>query len=266
MKFWVFGGSGTLGHHVVAVALGRGHDVSFPSHENCPIGDRIRVALLQPKAELPDVIINCAGALPGADVEEMILTNGLGPHNLVRFKVPMIHMSTDCVFSGESVRNDTFETPLRSGDAMADPMDLYGRSKFLGEPMQENVMVVRGSFIDPSSGFLHWLLNARGRVDAWMRACWNGTSALRMAGHLVDLAEGGGDGRGGVYHIASPTDVTKGWMVRKFVEELNLPLDLKMVNEPVIWRVLEPDIETIPVEKMCDELIAEIREVRKNDN
>lgn len=253
MKIWVFGGSGTLGHYVVAVALGRDHDVYAPSSIVCSIG---RVAEVQSLSYAkPDAIINCAGSLPGTGMEQMIRTNSIGPHILAQtLGVRMIHMSTDCVFSGESGM-----APLRSGDAMADPMDLYGRSKLLGEPVMENVLVVRGSFIDPSSGFLHWLLNALGRVDAWMNAYWNGTSALRMARHLVDLAEGGGDGRGGVYHVSSPTTITKAWMVRKFVEELDLRLDIKMVKEPQIWRVLEPDIATIPVEEMCDELIAEIR-------
>ena len=256
MKIAVFGGSGTLGRHVVAVAKKRGHDVFAPTHQTCPIHDQNRV-WRRAAPEHSDVIINCAGVLEPSFLGNMIQANSIGPHVLAQtLGVKMIHMSTDCVFSGEPGM-----APLRSGDAMADPVDLYGRSKLLGEPMHEDVLVVRGSFIDPSKGFLHWLLNARGRVDAWMNAYWNGTSAFRMAGHLVDLAEG--DYGFGVCHIASPTNVTKAWMVRKFVEELDLPLDLKMVKGPQIWRVLEPDIDTIPVEEMCDELIAEIREERK---
>lgn len=248
---------------MVAVAKKRGHEVFAPSHKDCSIYDQNRVWLVA-GSKHSDVIINCAGVLDPNFLPEMIRTNSIGPYVLARtLGIRMIHMSTDCVFSGRSIRGAGFIGPRLQSNTIADPMDLYGRSKLLGELMHEDVIVVRGSFIDPSKGFLYWLLNARGRVDAWMSAYWNGTSARRMAGHLVDLAEKGSGF--GVYHIASPTSVSKAWMVGKFVEELDLRLDLKMVKEPDIWRVLEPDIETIPVEAMCDELIAEIQEAR-NDN
>ena len=269
MILWIFGGSGLLGRHVVAQAAERGHEVEAYTHEACDIGNRDHVGRLYGEAQhkklhgprVPDAIINCAGVTNRHNIQGMVLSNGLGPHNLANLGIRLIHMSTDCVFSGRELRGDTFQHPLNTTD-YPDPIDVYGRSKLLGEYDQkrEHVTVVRGSFIDPHGGFLHWLVNASGTVDAWMRAYWNGTSARHMAGHLIDLAEDPPEKR--IVHVAAHEDVSKAWMIEWFVEQLDLPRikTVRLVNDPQIWRVLEPDIETVPVVEMCNELIKEMRD------
>lgn len=256
MNLWVLGGSGVLGSHVIAVAEERSHHIFAPDHESCPIQSRSAVAELlaivkKNSIHIPDVIINCAGAIPGANIHEMVMTNGFGPHNLASLGIRLIHMSTDCVFADNELK---WQAPFRS-EYLPDATSLYGRSKMLGEPEGDHVLVVRGSFIDPAGGFLNWLLNTRKSIDAWMKAYWNGTSARRMAEHLLDLVEGT---RTGICHVAAREHVNKAWMVEYFANELDLRLDINLVHEPYIWRVLEPDVETIPIHQMCDELIAQI--------
>jgi dTDP-4-dehydrorhamnose reductase len=262
MNIWVFGGTGVLGQHVMRVAMERGHSELYaPNHQTCPIEHaRALGRLFASDIPKPDVLINCAGSVSAAtSFRQRMLTNSIGPWNLAATGVRLVHMSTDCVFSGRELRNDRYQAPLDHNNH-ADPVDIYGRSKLLGEPVgYSHVTVVRGSFIDPAGGFLNWLINAKGRVDAWMRANWNGTSARHMAEHLVDLAEHPPEQA--IVHVAAAAPVTKAWMVEWFVEQLGLDdiTSVHLVNDPQIWRVLEPDIETIPVVEMCNELVEEIQ-------
>ena len=82
----------------------------------------------------PDVAVNCVGIVKqsdeAGDAARMIEVNSLFPHRLARVcegrGVRLIHVSTDCVFSGRRGGYDESELP--------DPADLYGRSKLAGEP------------------------------------------------------------------------------------------------------------------------------------
>ena len=240
----------------------RNHMVIIPSHRAVPIESKTALVHLfsdAGKASVgdksmgkPDFIINCAGAIPGRSVDQMVLTNGLGPHNLAALGIPMIHMSTDCVFSG-----------LKQEDPWPDPRDVYGRSKLLGEPDADHVLVVRGSFIDPRGGFLKWLLAARGKVDAWEGVYWNGTSASHMAKALVGLMDRGEGQTSGLINVSSDQPVTKGWMVRHFVNALGLEVDVTKVYEPKLRRVLKPAFLTVPTMDMCLELAEKIKEERE---
>ena len=80
-----------------------------------------------------------------------------------------------------------------------------------------------------------------------------------MAEHLVDLAEKPPEQK--TVNVAAREPVTKGWMVEWFIEQLSLDAitSVNLINEPQIRRVLEPDIETISVVEMCNELIKEIQ-------
>lgn len=221
-----------LGKHVVAEAQQRGYNIS-------------------PRTPHPndDVIINCAGRIPSKfdGPTDMIKSNAVLPWQLAACNIPLINMSTDCVFSGTEKKKLTSTT-------LPDPKDLYGRSKLCGEVDSPHVLNVRGSFIDLEHGFFRWVVDSRKKIKAWMRAYWNGGSARAMAHALVDLAETGP--RSGVVHVAALQPVTKAWMVEYIVDALNLPIgEVILESEPKIWRALDPDIELPPVKDSLDELI-----------
>lgn len=231
MHIWVTGSKGMLGSRVIEAARMKGHEVVATDHWTCPIDD-LGCVVRTAKGEKPDAIINCAGKLPGAPATEMILANALAPHLLAWTGIPMVHMSTDCVFSGQ-------DSSPRCANDRPDPTDLYGRTKLAGEVEASHVLNVRGSFVGPEGGFLKWLLAAKGDVEAWEYARWNGTTADIMAVNLVELAEGS---RTGVVHLASSKPVTKAWMVQMFVDVLGLPVKVKVKQLPFIDRYLYPDI------------------------
>ena len=250
MKIVVVGSTGMLGKRVVKEVKKRRHEVfelmgtlgeEFVFNENA------------------DVIINCAGKIPpkNPSPEEMIKTNSVGPWQLAERLEGMrlIHMSTDCVFSGETVRNDTYRSPLSSKIDLPDPIDLYGRSKLAGEPFGKGILVVRGSFIGPDHGFFKWVVEGNGSIEAWQGAEWNGGSVGEMARTLVYLAEGDKEG---IVHVGAEKGVTKAWIIEYLINALGLEYEVKIVNSPEIHRVLLPDIFLQPVIESLDELIAEM--------
>lgn len=138
----------------------------------------------------PATVINCAGIVKSVctDALEAIDVNAALPHRLAQgiegWRGRLVQVSTDCVFSGRRGR-------YRESDA-ADPEDLYGRSKLLGEVLEEPHLTVRTSFIgfEPRTcrGLLQWFLAQRGSVRGFRNAIWSGLTADRLAVVLNDLA------------------------------------------------------------------------------
>ena len=140
----------------------------------------------------PDVVVNCIGVVKqrrDASPAEMIRTNALFPHQLAEAcgerGIRLIHLSTDCVFSGH--RGGYTE------DDIPDAEDLYGRSKALGEPRGAGVLTLRTSMIgrelQGSNGLLEWLLSQRGEVRGFTAASFTGPTAPVLADATADLIE-----------------------------------------------------------------------------
>ena len=115
----------------------------------------------------PEVICNAAGMIkqrPDADAVASIEVNALFPHRLAAQAADVgarvLHISTDCVFSG---RRGGY-----SEDDLPDPVDLYGRTKLVGELDQEGSVTLRTSLIGLElhgrHGLVEWALS-RARAD-----------------------------------------------------------------------------------------------------
>lgn len=132
----------------------------------------------------PQVIINCAGLtkhLPGGnDPLPAMVMNSMLPHRLVRLcalaGARLIHVSTDCVFSGKGGNYREEDVP--------DAADVYGRTKQLGEVIGPNVITLRTSTIghelSTRFGLLEWFL-AQQRCRGYRRAVFSGLSTLEFA-------------------------------------------------------------------------------------
>jgi dTDP-4-dehydrorhamnose reductase len=139
----------------------------------------------------PDVVVNCIGVVKQRDVRpaEMIHVNALFPHELAEAcgerGIRLIHISTDCVFSGERGAYAEDDTP--------DAEDLYGRSKLLGEPRGAGVLTIRTSMIgrelESSHGLLEWLLSQSGEVRGFTAARFTGPTTPVLAKAIADLVE-----------------------------------------------------------------------------
>ncbi len=226
----VIGVRGMLGSQVLRVLEAGYSDLYVPDFR---IGNVRQVA-----DDLPtcDFIINCAGAIPDkvTGVSCMIRDNALLPHILAGFGVPMIHVSTDCVFSG------TLDAPLKYvSNTIADATSVYGQTKALGEVTSPTVMNLRTSFIGKEHGLLAWLLRQQGSVSGWTRAMWSGSSVEVVAQGIVTAMS---NFKAGTYHLATREPMSKYDLLVWLVGELGLDLTVVPTDKPVINRALAADI------------------------
>jgi dTDP-4-dehydrorhamnose reductase len=155
----------------------------------------------------PQAVINCIGIIKqlatATDPLLSIETNSLFPHRLANLCAAagarVIHISTDCVFSG--ARGQYQETDP------SDAQDLYGRTKFLGEISGDGALTLRTSIIGrelrTTTGLVEWFLAQRGkRVQGWRRAIYTGFPTLTLAGVIADILENH-PRLSGLYQVAS---------------------------------------------------------------
>ena len=183
-KILLFGATGMAGHmaYFYLSSLGRYEivDVVFrtPLTDNSIIinvTDKNSVAKLVRK-QCPDIILNCVGVLIKGSKEHpdnAIYINAYFPHQLKALAdevgAKLVHISTDCVFSGH--KGNYTEMDFRDAD------DIYGRSKALGEVVNDKDLTLRTSIIGPElktngEGLFHWFMNQTGQVNGYQTAIW----------------------------------------------------------------------------------------------
>ncbi len=153
----------------------------------------------------PDVVINCIGLtkhrIEGNAPISAIAINSLFPHKLSKFcgevGCRLIHISTDCVFSGLKGRYKESDNP--------DAVDLYGRSKILGEVDAKNAITLRTSTIGhehiTKHGLLEWFLSQSNSCNGFSRAIFSGLPSVIFAKILRDLVIPRSH-LTGLYHVA----------------------------------------------------------------
>ena len=158
-------------------------------------------------AELrPNVVINCIGIikqLPAAnDPIISIAINSLFPHRLAlackAIDARMIHISTDCVFSGDTGNYTESDLP--------DATDLYGRTKLLGEVEYFHCVTLRTSIVGHElkgkHGLIEWFLSQQGKVRGFTRAVYSGFPTVELARIIADFVIPNCD-LIGLYHVSS---------------------------------------------------------------
>lgn len=154
----------------------------------------------------PDVVINCIGLIKqlaeADDPLQAIPINALLSHRLARLcelsGARLVHMSTDCVFSGE-------KGGYRESDS-SDAKDLYGRSKFLGEVAYPHSVTLRTSIIghelQSAHGLVDWFLSQQECCNGFTRAIFSGLPTVVLAQIVRDVVIPRTD-ISGVYHVAA---------------------------------------------------------------
>lgn len=223
MRILIFGASGMLGSAVFRLFLqSPGFDViaTFRSLKPqikmlnsesvtvlCGIdaenGDSLARAI---SAAKPDVIINCIGLVKqladSKDPLAAIPINSILPHRLARLAElsgsRLIHISTDCVFSGAKGNYVELDRP--------DADDLYGRSKLLGEVDYPHAITLRTSIVghelNSATGLIDWFLSQQGRVKGYTNAIFSGLPTIELARVIRDFVLPRPDMRG-LYHVSS---------------------------------------------------------------
>lgn len=157
----------------------------------------------------PDRVINCIGLLnhsASENIRDAILINSLLPHELSRlldeYGGKLIHISTDCVYSG--LKGNYAETDEPDGTSV------YARTKILGEIANTHHLTIRTSIIGPEIkegiGLFQWFTKQEGDIMGYKNVSWNGVTTLELAKFIAEAIE---DDFQGLYHLTALESLSK---------------------------------------------------------
>ena len=223
MRILILGGDGMLGHcllrqyapkHQTRVTVRR----SLEAYKRYGLFDRANTfdevdvrdpaALPRVLGEFePEAVVNATGVIKQRpDARDGVLSievNSLFPHFLARLCAArgahLVHLSTDCVFSGGKGNYAETDPP--------DPPDLYGFSKLLGEVTRPGVMTLRTSMIGTEltrkAGLVEWFLSQRAKmIKGYRKAIFSGFTTAELARIIERLLTAHPDAAG-LYHVSA---------------------------------------------------------------
>lgn len=185
-----------------------------------------------------DYIINCVGLLnrlSEKNPDQAILLNSYLPHYLEKLttelSTKLIHISTDCVFSG--IRGNYIESDFKDG------IGFYAQSKALGEIINNKDLTIRTSIIGPDLnknglGLFSWVLNQKGTIYGYTNAFWSGVTTIQLANVIINFILSPSCPTG-LIHLTNNTKISKYNLLRiiKDVFELN-NIDIKENNNYIV--------------------------------
>jgi len=248
MKFLILGATGMAGHVIAIYLKEQGHDVTALTRRSFPYCDNI----IADVANLPlvsetikngkyDAVINCIGILnqyAEDNKHQAVFLNSYLPHYLSYItresKTRVIHMSTDCVFSGKSGNYN--ESSFRDGETF------YDRSKALGELENDKDLTFRNSIIGPDInqngiGLYNWFMKQEGNINGFTKAIWTGVTTLTLAKAMEKALE---ENLTGLYNLVNNKSISKFDLLQLFNkymkdESINiLPSDVVKVDKSLI--------------------------------
>ncbi len=258
MKILVIGASGMIGSTVLRVLGAReGWDVwgtvrgasvrrFFSSEMASRLIEDVSVeypdALVKVMDEVrPDVVINCAGLTKHKPQADDLLTsipiNTLMPHRLARLckltGARLIHVSTDCVFSGK--KGSYTEADF------TDAPDVYGKSKALGELIYPHTITLRTSTIghelQSRYGLLEWFLSQETHCIGYAGAIFSGLPTVIFAQVIRDVVLPHAE-LSGLYHVAAKP-INKFDLLKLIADVYGKSIDIVADNKLVIDRSLD---------------------------
>ena len=209
-----------------------------------------------------DMIVNCIGIIKPfckdtdpAGVANAIQVNALFPHYLAveakRHRTKVIQIATDCVYSG--TRGNYLETDAH------DALDVYGKSKSLGEVFDRSLLNIRCSIIGPeiknNLSLLAWCLgNKDGAVlNGFAHHRWNGVTTLQFARlcetiitgdklyeHLLEVSP--------LHHFVPNSTVDKFELLNLIAEVYDRKFEITRVDNigPAVDRTLATEYDLLP--------------------
>lgn len=283
MRILVLGGDGMLGHelftnlrtrHETRVTLRQplaaysARGLFTASNAFAGVDVRTQGHLEQVLREFnPDAVVNAVGIVPQRPESKQAIVsievNALVPHRVAiacRGTARLIHLSTDCVFSGDRGNYSEADRP--------DPVDLYGRSKLLGEVSDDGALTIRTSMIGRGlyrkTSLIDWFLAQRGKVQGYRRAIFSGLSTREIARVIGMLLEKHPQASG-LYHL-SAEPISKYELLARLRERVQGEAEIVPVEEPRIDRSLDSTrfrrvfgYQPPSWDAMLDELAGDIR-------
>ena len=238
MRILVLGRNGMLGHVVYEYfkSIGedvfgtdiRGNGIVYDSYKN---QDELENIVKEYK---PEVVINCIGILNQVAEDNKVLAvklNSLLPHYVdslsEKYNFKFIHVSTDCVFDGKKGKYDE--------DALPDATSFYGRSKALGEVVNNRSITLRTSIVGPDTnpngiGLFQWFMNQKGEVGGYTKVIWTGVTTIELAKCMKKAID---NNLTGFHHVVNNDFISKYDLISLFKEAFNKDIVINK-NENVV--------------------------------
>lgn len=191
--------------------------------------------------EVFDVVINCIGVLNKSaenNSELAIWFNSYFPQLLASFgkkyDFKLIHISTDCVFSG--IKGDYNEDSFKDGEGF------YAKSKSLGEIINNKDLTFRTSIIGPELnqngiGLFNWFMKQENEISGFSNAYWTGVTTIELAEGINQSIK---QDLKGLYHFVNERKISKYDLINifnqhfrdnkiKVIEDNNYKIDKSLI-------------------------------------
>lgn len=219
-KVLILGANGMAGHVITTglredafyfdvISVARNNSIIKPDYL-FDVTDFIELESLLKKIK-PDVIINCIGILNRTAEENphrAVLINSYLPRFLEfitkNSKTKVIHISTDCVFSGKDGNYTEY--------SFKDGIGYYAQTKALGEVVNSKDLTFRTSIIGPEInssgiGLFHWFYQQYGEINGYTNAYWTGITTIELLNALKSAIKD--DNIVGLYHLVNDKKISK---------------------------------------------------------
>ena len=288
MRVLILGGDGMLGHQLFTQLRGRFEarvtlrqdysayrDLGLFQPDEIYTGIDVRVTdrLLGVLADFrPEYVVNAVGMVKqrpeGQEHIANLEVNALLPHRLALIcrsvGAGLVHISTDCVFSGRRGRYSETDEP--------DPVDVYGYSKLLGEATGPGVLTLRTSIIGLEllrhTSLIEWFLAQRGPIKGYRQAIFSGFTTHELS-RIIERLITRYTGASGLYHVSS-APISKHELLVKLRDRIGRDIEIAPDDTTRCDRSLDSarfrstfDYTPPLWDDMIEELVAEIRKRQK---
>ena len=249
MKIFVLGVSGMAGHTIALYFQEKGYDViglstspfKYCKNIECSVFDIDHLKKIIQREKF-DAIINCIGILNKSAEDnrsEAVYLNSYLPHKLASLirddATRLIHMSTDCVFSGN--------TGPYNEESIPDGKTFYDRTKALGEVIDAKNITFRNSIIGPDMkvegiGLFNWFMKQKNEIKGFRKAIWTGVTTLTLAKAMESALQ---SNLTGLYNLVNNQSISKYDLLQLFnihfrdssvtiIEDNDFVLDKTLLN------------------------------------
>ena len=180
----------------------------------------------------PNYIVNCIGILISEskkDPGKAAFLNSYLPHRLVylanEINSKLIHMSTDCVFSGNK------KLPYLEYDEI-DGKDIYAKTKALGEVTSERHLTLRTSVVGPElkidgEELFNWFMNQTNSIKGYTKAIWSGVTTIELAKAVKWSID---NEITGLYHITNNHLISKNDLLQLFKKYTHKDIEIILID------------------------------------
>ena len=264
MKVFLFGANGMLGNYVQNYLTQNNIQVIPLTRKDFDL-EELSVLSLKKFLEdnglgADDVIVNCAGVIPQASKDrELSKRNYYKIHSILpiilsMLTTNMIHVTTDCVFSGKTGGYHEYSTHDETND--------YGTSKSLGELCDGTIIrtSIIGEELTNKRSLLEWVISNENRtINGYSNHFWNGVTCLQLAKIIHKIISENAYWKG-VRHIYSPTTVSKYELCKMISDIYELNIKVKEFDTEKVDKSLTTIYQ---VDIQIPELLDQIKEMRE---